>query len=348
MRRGLSILAVMLMLFGSSQLILAQDRNQVISDIKANLCNQTDDNCYQLDTVLQGMNLEDLQTVSGATTIEEFNSFLNPTSAEGIDFPQAIGDIDKDYTFTPVTPCRIVDTRNAGGMFSAGQTRSYYVHGTTQIANQGGNASGCTSPVGEPRGVMINITAYPYGSSTPNASVLNYRTGVNISNASAVKTYFAVAQDLSIYSLKSTHLVIDVLGYYAASEFIQTTRSTTSNYNTSLSAGSEAVVATCLANEYLTGGTCSCYSGEFDSSTTNSGTVFVCEVAGNHIVGACTADYGIWDDLKYGPPITVHAICISTSVLELETALEVSPETLNAINKIESELAEREKQMMSK
>ena len=142
---------------------------------------------------------------------------------------EALGDSDVDYTFTPVTPCRIVDTRNAGGIMTPGSTRSFYVHGT--VSTQGGETAGCASPVGEPRGVMINITAAPESNghfrayaadvSTPNASVLNYRSGVNIANAAALKTAYLAGTDIEVYSSGTSHLIMDVLGYYASPEKTQ-------------------------------------------------------------------------------------------------------------------------------
>ena len=36
-----------------------------------------------------------------------------------------IGSTDKDLTFTPVIPCRVVDSRLAGGIIAADSSRSY-------------------------------------------------------------------------------------------------------------------------------------------------------------------------------------------------------------------------------
>jgi hypothetical protein len=50
-----------------------------------------------------------------------------------------LGDTDKDLVYTPVTPCKIVDTRYGGGGFiSAGSTRYYQTYGSlsTQSGRQ--------------------------------------------------------------------------------------------------------------------------------------------------------------------------------------------------------------------
>jgi uncharacterized delta-60 repeat protein len=133
-----------------------------------------------------------------------------------------------DLVFSPVTPCRIVDTRKAGGAIPPGGIRGYRVRGNNaQMTSQGGNPSGCPSPGNlEPYGVHINVTAvpvagpgnivaYPFGSGTPKASLVNYKFGVqNIANSGTVLTCWDCGNDINIKSNNgTTHVVIDVLGY---------------------------------------------------------------------------------------------------------------------------------------
>jgi hypothetical protein len=140
-------------------------------------------------------------------------------------FDVKAADLDKDYVFTPVEPCRIVDTRLAGGAFSPGETRDFDVYGS--VASQGG-ASNCPSPRGEPRCVHINVTvvpvsgkgnfgAFPANVSPPLASLINYVAGVqNIANAANIKTYYSIgSEEIGIINRNGTaHLIIDVMGYY--------------------------------------------------------------------------------------------------------------------------------------
>jgi hypothetical protein len=131
--------------------------------------------------------------------------------------------IDRDLAYTPVTPCRIVDTRLAGGAIPPGGIRSYNVRGA--VASQGGNPSGCPSPKGEPYTAHINVTvvplgngnivAYPFGSPAPNASLVNYRSDAqNVANSATVKTCNNCSKDINIKSNNGTaHVIIDVLGY---------------------------------------------------------------------------------------------------------------------------------------
>ena len=68
---------------------------------------------------------------------------------------------DDDLMYTPVTPCKIVDTRNtSGGRIGASTQRNFYVRGNGgTIAAQGGNPAGCPSPLGEPLAAHINMSA---------------------------------------------------------------------------------------------------------------------------------------------------------------------------------------------
>jgi Regulator of Chromosome Condensation (RCC1) repeat protein len=132
-------------------------------------------------------------------------------------------DLIKELVYTPVTPCRIVDTRLSGGAIPPGGIRSYNVWG--DVASQGGNSSGCPSPKGEPYTAHINVTvvpsgngnivAYPFGSTAPLASLVNYRADAqNIANSGTVKTCFNCGKDINIKSRVGTaHVIIDVLGY---------------------------------------------------------------------------------------------------------------------------------------
>lgn len=137
----------------------------------------------------------------------------------------------EDLVFTAVRPCRIVDTREPGpvsGVFEPLDTRDFFVFGTTDISDQGGNPAGCPSPGGEPSAVHINVTAvpqsgggnfavFPANVAPPLASLINYKAGVqNIANAATIKTFVQVSsEEISVINRGGfAHLVIDVLGYY--------------------------------------------------------------------------------------------------------------------------------------
>jgi hypothetical protein len=158
---------------------------------------------------------------------------LDPGSAQEEDLgPQteSLGESQVDLLYTPVTPCRIIDTRLAGGAMGAGTTRSFLVTGT-DLSSQGGSATGCNIPSGA-TAAMINFVAVnpagpgdlrvtPFGTAIPLAAIVNYAAvpGLNVANGLAVTicdpaattcTYdFTIQADVS-----ATNLVADVHGYF--------------------------------------------------------------------------------------------------------------------------------------
>jgi hypothetical protein len=175
----------------------------------------------QLGAALRRASTEQLASVLGAGSSNEVNSILRGPQ------PNALGSTTGDYVYTAVTPCRIFDTRNAGGggPIAAGGTRDFYVYGTVDISGQGGNASGCASPRGEPRAVHINLTAipvafpgnlrvYPQNVATPLVSTVNFQAN-NIANALVVQTFFSFGpKEIQVFASNTADVVADVLGYF--------------------------------------------------------------------------------------------------------------------------------------
>lgn len=132
-----------------------------------------------------------------------------------------------DLVFTPLTPCRIVDTRVAGGTIPAGTARGFKAWGANFSA-QGGNAADCGIPQNTyVAALALNlvvisptaggyITAYPYDATRPTASTVNYVAGDIVANGAIVKVSQAsLAFDWNLYSLATTDFLADVTGYYS-------------------------------------------------------------------------------------------------------------------------------------
>ena len=135
-----------------------------------------------------------------------------------------LGEINKDLVYTPVEPCRIVDTRlTAAGPIPTEGTRTFNVYGS--VPSQGGNPAGCPSPRGELRAVHMNVVAvrptsngtlraFPHGIAPPTASLVNYTTNTTIANGATVQTCCFCGSDITFQSrFASANVVIDVLGY---------------------------------------------------------------------------------------------------------------------------------------
>jgi len=141
---------------------------------------------------------------------------------------KTLGEIANDLVFVPITPCRIADTRLAGGQIAANTVRGFDVTAVTSYSFQGGAANNCggAGSVGSFAAAALNftvvtpstagyITAFPFLGTQPVAATVNYAAGDIVGNYAVVKLdQGASANELSVYSFAQTHLVIDIVGYY--------------------------------------------------------------------------------------------------------------------------------------
>jgi hypothetical protein len=133
---------------------------------------------------------------------------------------------NSEPSFVPVDPCRIADTRAAGGIIVPGSARSFEVRGTTGFVPQGGKSGGCGIPDSATAVEMTVhavstaakgfLRAFPFGG-TPSATTVTYPGGIDLSNTGALPLCVSgCTKDLSIRSfLNGSHVVLDVVGYYA-------------------------------------------------------------------------------------------------------------------------------------
>jgi large repetitive protein len=127
-----------------------------------------------------------------------------------------VGHVDCSARFHAVTPCRVADTRVSATPLAADTTRLFPVTGT------------CDIPA-DARAVAVNVTAVsptdagnlrvlPGGAPLPLASSLNFAAGRTRSNNALVAVgtdgQLAVRCDMPGAAAGSTHLVLDVFGYF--------------------------------------------------------------------------------------------------------------------------------------
>jgi Bacterial Ig-like domain (group 3) len=182
--------------------------------------------------------------------------------------------VSKDLVFTPLTPCRIMDTRgtawSAAAPLTASTDRPFDITAAAITVQGGVQSGGCGVPV-VARAISVNITVvspaagwlyiWPDLSSLPNASIINFNgssTGY-IANAAVVAilppnpaAHILVAPA----GTTGTHVVMDVLGYFAppfATALACTTQTAAINFAASNSTVSVSTPA-CPAGSTLTGG----------------------------------------------------------------------------------------------
>src|SRR5208283_3876816 len=122
-------------------------------------------------------------------------------------------------SFYPVTPCRVADTRGAEGPFGgpemgAGTARSFPIP-----------AGGCGIPATAaayslnvtvvPDGHLSYLTLWPFDSAQPYVSTLNSFDGSVVANAAIVPA--GAGGGIDVFVTDSTHVVLDINGYFAGS-----------------------------------------------------------------------------------------------------------------------------------
>ncbi|MBS0516647.1 MAG: hypothetical protein JSS16_14390 [Proteobacteria bacterium] len=192
--------------------------------------------------------------------------------------PDFLGDVTDDLTYIPLaSPCRIVDTRKAGGIVVGTIARNFVV--SPSNTTQGG--SGCNPWTGYIGGglagaVAVNITvdangqsaipgsyltAFATGAAVPATSWLNFAGGQVVSNAGILPLSTSPSFGFTVLTSATTHVIVDVTGSFvrpAATALdclrVHTSTSAASGHSFYISPGT-----TCPSTHTLTG--TSCYSG---------------------------------------------------------------------------------------
>lgn len=142
--------------------------------------------------------------------------------------PEVLGSLTNDLVFTPVVPCRIVDTRLAGGAIAANTNRGFYVWGPANYVAQGGSNTNCGLNGQSPEAVVVNVTVvtpaaggyatvYPANAvSVPLSASVNYAGGDIVNNSVTTPIGVSGLSDFRIYTWATANYVVDIVGYYDA------------------------------------------------------------------------------------------------------------------------------------
>jgi hypothetical protein len=185
----------------------------------------------EMESVFHASSTDALERAARAKTFDAMDELLVPTGKANTTkalTTKSLGEPTNDLVFVPVTPCRIFDTRLAGGAIAANTVRSFDVTAVSDYSFQGGDASNCggVGAAGSFAAAAINftvvtptapgyVTAFPFLGAQPLAATVNYNAGDIRGNLSIVKLdQGASANELSVYSFAQTHLVADIVGYF--------------------------------------------------------------------------------------------------------------------------------------
>jgi hypothetical protein len=171
------------------------------------------------------------------------------------DRAKVLGDADIDLVYTPVTPCRLVDTRgpSGGGPFTAfGQVRRFFYNSRI---GAGATALSClTGKVfegSEPAALHLTITAVTttFGNlevrpafGTATSSSVNFGANESAANSLTVPLCRGCGEDFEIAVQMGPGIVdfsVDVLGFFSAPKATALECVETANTNVSIAAGSQ-------------------------------------------------------------------------------------------------------------
>jgi hypothetical protein len=213
---------------------------------------------------------------------------------------KTLGALGNDLVFTPVPPCRIIDTRStAAGAIAANSTRSFVAINSSSYTSQGGSSTNCGTLGLSATAVAINLTAvaptnagyataYPFGTAQPLAASVNYAAGAIVNNALIVQIPNPLSSfDFTLYTFAQSHYVADIVGYFAppVATALQCVETANTDLPIAASGGTgNAVAPACAAGYtqtatncettswlmpivYFQSGTCSARNGDTSSQT---------------------------------------------------------------------------------
>ena len=192
-------------------------------------------------------------------------------ASAGSPTPQALGALANDLVYTPVQPCRILDTRStAAGAIAANSTRNFIAINASNFTSQGGSATNCGTLGLSATAVAINLTAvlpagagfataFPFGTTQPLASSVNYTAGAIVNNALIVQIPNPLSSfDFTVYTFAQAHYVADIVGYFAPPVATALQCVETANTDLAIAAGGtgNAVAPACAAGYTQTATNC--------------------------------------------------------------------------------------------
>jgi len=239
----------------------------------------------QLRTLLQGMRADHLLAASLAGTLDGLrqviaNSLASHEAANGKAgvVTKSLGDTADDVVYTPVTPCRLVETRGTfaavyqgGGPFAGGEIRNYTI--------QGGNGVCLTQLPGglNPTAVQLQVFGIPINSgsngdieilpqgSTFGSTATEVYVGNVLFNTVSTTAKINLANNQIGVQVRGggADLAMDVVGYFAPPVATAVQCTSIASGGTTIPVSSDATVTfpSCAAGYTRTSGTCSGTSG---------------------------------------------------------------------------------------
>lgn len=204
---------------------------------------------------------------AGTAAAEEPGGRTVPPAAA----PKVLGSVSNDLVYTPLAPCRIVDTRlTAAGTITGGATRSFVGVNAGNFTSQGGSSTNCGTLGLSTTGLMLHVTAvtpalagsavvYAFGTAQPATTSLQYSAGAIVSSAVLAQIPNPLSSfDFTVWTSATSHFTVDMVGYFAPPVATALQCQDTANTLVNLAAGgtANAVAPACPAGYTQTATNC--------------------------------------------------------------------------------------------
>jgi hypothetical protein len=255
--------------------------------------------------ILLPLSLETLQKLElRAVSIDSLAAAALELRDEGSD-PSVLGSTDRDLVYTPITPCRFIDTRNVGGKISGVRSFNLMTSGSTY----GGSAAcGLSSSPAAPAAIAMNVTvvdtavsgapgflAVKPAANAPLTSLLNWHEAgpaVQVANQAIVSTNQAPGSvgSFVIETSGAVEVIVDIFGAFRPPRQTALETIVVSN-NVAIGSGQTlaGVSPVCPSSFVLTGGGCVANADFMNlRASVQAGTAWICTYFNQNVAASFT------------------------------------------------------------
>ena len=271
----------------------------------------------QLREILGGLRADALLAASLAGSLDGLRDVVATAMTStapltpGRVMPMSLGDVNADLVYTPITPCRILDTRNGTiapyNSVMVGGAAFPVTASLVSFAPQGGSATNCGLPTSF-QAIAVTFTvlnpnfdAFLAASNTSNFAtltqsvVMDFSANRGLANTAIVPVDATVKFFLGLPAQVTTHVLADAVGYfrrpgnYGGTHVITGLNATDSGGSSNTASGNFSTVSggvgNTAGNQYATvaGGSGNTASGE--ASTVPGGVSNTASGAGSFAAG---------------------------------------------------------------
>ncbi|MGI8880065.1 MAG: hypothetical protein ACR2KJ_06025 [Jatrophihabitans sp.] len=167
---------------------------------------------------------------AAATTTSPHPAHPQPANAQPrVAAPLAFADTSTESKYTPIAPCRIVDTRLHGGAIAANATRSFHALGNGSFSAQGGASCGIPRSATAVTGSIIAVGAagsgylkvYGYAKPEPTPSFLNFVQSLTLSASGTIPVSNSTYDFTVKVAGHPIQVVVQLTGYFIAPMWVE-------------------------------------------------------------------------------------------------------------------------------